>query len=470
MRIIPVFLLALAGIFFLSSGVIDLSELYNYSAQEIPVYITKDNTTFNPITDEGATLGRVLFYDKNLSVNNSVSCASCHQQAFAFSDTAVASQGVNGTTGRHSMRLINSRFSDEDRFFWDERAPSLEAQTTMPIRDHGEMGFSGENGDPDFFDLIDKLDQIDYYNDLFYLAFGDTIITEERMQHALAQFVRSIQSFDSKYDEGRSQVPNDGAPFPNFTPQENLGKNLFLAPPVFNVNVRIGGGAGCAGCHRPPEFDIDQNSRNNGFIASINGGIDVNNTRSPSLRNVIRTNGELNGPLMHHGGPTNMATMINNHYGNIVIAPQNDNIDPRLTPAGLGQILNLTNEEITAMVAFLRTLDGEDVYTNEKWSDPFDENGNLVLINSPFSTSVQTTTDFQMQLFPNPVEDILIINGNEDIGEIRIFALNGKLLHEQKGKGEYLQIDLGDWSSGTYILKVMNAKGGMIKVQKIVKK
>ena len=129
---------------------IDPDNLANYAAQTVPAYITKDNGLANPITDKGATLGRVLFYDKNLSSNNTISCASCHQQANAFSDPNTASQGVNGPTGRHSMRLINARFANEGKFFWDERVASLEIQTTQPIRNHNEMGYSGTSGDEDF--------------------------------------------------------------------------------------------------------------------------------------------------------------------------------------------------------------------------------------------------------------------------------------------------------------------------------
>ena len=206
---------------------IDANNLFDYEGQTIPNYINKDNTAGNPITNEGATLGRVLFYDVNLSIDNSVACASCHQQEFAFSDGLQASDGVNGSTGRHSMRLINSRFADEENFFWDERASSLEEQTTMPIQDHTEMGFSGQEGNPGFDGLIEKLAAIDYYQELFLMVYGDAEITEERVQNALAQFIRSIQSFDSKYDEGRAQVNNDNQPFPNFTDQENAGKTLF---------------------------------------------------------------------------------------------------------------------------------------------------------------------------------------------------------------------------------------------------
>ena len=95
-------------------GVLDLTTLHNYANQSRPLYITRDNTPGNnAITDAGATLGRVLFHDKRLSRDNTVSCASCHQQSHAFADTPVASTGVDGTTSRHSMRLINARFGNE---------------------------------------------------------------------------------------------------------------------------------------------------------------------------------------------------------------------------------------------------------------------------------------------------------------------------------------------------------------------
>jgi len=199
-----------AGFDFSEFFTANFDALPNYANQTIPDYITRDNTTNNPITDNGAMLGRVLFYDKNLSFDNTIACVSCHKQTLAFGDDASQSVGVAGVTGRHSMRLANSRFSDEDHFFWDERANTLEEQTTMPIQDHIEMGFSGENGDPDFNDLITKLENITYYPELFNRAFGSTAITETRMQNALAQFIRSIQSFDSRYDVGRAQVANDG--------------------------------------------------------------------------------------------------------------------------------------------------------------------------------------------------------------------------------------------------------------------
>ncbi|MCB0425418.1 MAG: cytochrome-c peroxidase, partial [Mangrovimonas sp.] len=353
---------------------IELDNLPNYENQTVPNYITKNNSLGNNISNEIATLGRVLFYDVNLSVDNTVSCATCHQQSHGFSDTEVASNGVNGQTVRHSMRLINVLFSDEVKFFWDERAETLEAQTTMPIKDHGEMGFSGENGDLSFEDLLEKLNGIGYYNELFTFAFGNSNITEDRIQQALSQFVRSIQSFDTKYDEGRAQAGNDGIPFSNFTMQENQGKNLFLAPPQFDGNgSRIGGGIGCAGCHTPPEFSIEPNTLNNGIIGVIGStsDIDINNTKAPTLRELFSVDGSLNGPFMHTGAFVNLQQVMT-HYDNIIVPLGNTNIDPKLLPQGNPQQLNLTTEEINSVIAFLRTLSGTDVYTNTKWSNPFE--------------------------------------------------------------------------------------------------
>lgn len=351
---------------------IDPTNLSNYATQPKPAYIVKDNTTTNPITNSGATLGRVLFYDKNLSKDNTISCSSCHKREFGFGDSKIVSTGVNGVTGRHSMRLVNSRFANEQKFFWDERATSLENQTTQPIQDHKEMGFSGIDGSPNLAALITKLEALPYYQELFRLAYGDSKITEPRLQTALAQFVRSIQSFDSKYDVGRAAAPNDNIAFANFSPLENQGKNLFLTPPQFNANgERTGGGAGCQGCHRAPEFDIDPNSRNNGVVGVVGATtIDLTNTRSPSLRDLLSANGTLNSQAMHDGSLATLEAVIN-HYNAIPSVPGNTNLDPKLRPQGQFQKLLLTQNEKDALVAFIKTLTGTTVYTDAKWSDPF---------------------------------------------------------------------------------------------------
>ncbi len=356
---------------------IQISNPENYSNQNIPAYILADNG--GVIDDKKAVLGRVLFYDKALSKNGTIACASCHHQEFAFGDTAVRSSGVNGLTGRHSMRLINARFARESKFFWNERASSLEEQTTQPIQDHVEMGFSGADGDENISDLLNKLNSIDYYQELSAWAYnapnGKNILTETHLKECLGAFVRSIQSFDSKYDEGRSQlgINENNRPLPNFSADENAGLQLFSAPPVFNdSSERIGGGLGCGGCHRAPEFDIDPNTRNNGFVGDLSdpNKLDLNNTRSPSLRNITNANGVLNGPLMHTGSITSLETLIG-HYNRILIRPGNNQIDPRLAPRGIPQKLSVSPTERLQMIAFLRTLSGNAVYTEAKWSNPF---------------------------------------------------------------------------------------------------
>lgn len=195
----------------------DLPETpYNYSQITLPQHFSvnafpanlpqnavtdNDNTPAdNPITDAGATLGRVLFYERKLSANETVACATCHQQEFAFTDPLALSVGFEGgTTRRRSMSLINARFYESGKFFWDERADTLEDQVLEPIQDHVEMGLTLE-------ELVTVVESQDYYPDLFTDAFGDSEVTTDRISRALAQFVRSIVSYRSKYDEGRAQV------------------------------------------------------------------------------------------------------------------------------------------------------------------------------------------------------------------------------------------------------------------------
>jgi cytochrome c peroxidase len=347
---------------------VDLNSTLNYQNTNIPTYI-RFTETGNTIDNKKATLGRILFYDKQLSIDNSISCANCHQQENAFSDPAIASIGVNGVTVRHSMRLVNTGFQAGSNYFWNERVNSLERQVTEPIKDHLEMGFSGENAAPNFDDLLSKLSQIDYYQVLFNHVYGDELVTEERLQESLAQFVLSIQSFDSKYDDGLLLTGNPGQPFPNYNMSENRGKFLFTTVPQ-------NGGAGCVSCHVPPEFAIKDNIHNNGIIATIADPniFDHNNTRSPTLRDLENPAGYLNGPLMHNGSLNSLLEMVE-HYNDIDMTNQ-QLVDPLLFqglgPNGpIGQQLNLSITDKEALVNFLKTLTGNDMYTNVKWSNPF---------------------------------------------------------------------------------------------------
>jgi cytochrome c peroxidase len=270
------------------------------------------------------------------------------------------------------MRLINTMFAEEEKFFWDERAPSHEAQESQPLQSHDEMGFSGENGRPDLDTLIAQMEATEYYEELFRFVFLSPDITESRIQLALAQFTKSIQSFDSRYDEGRAQVDTHDAAFPNFTADENAGKTLFTRDPD-------SGGAGCNVCHRAPEFDIVPDSFPNGIfrVAGSTTEFDLTVVRSPSLRDMVGPGGRSNGPFMHDGSLATIREMID-HYDNIPV-PTNepprseflDTLDLRLAENGLPRPLNLTETEKNQLEAFLLTLTGESIYTDEKLSDPF---------------------------------------------------------------------------------------------------
>ncbi|MEY2482831.1 MAG: cytochrome c peroxidase [Verrucomicrobiota bacterium] len=369
--------------------VIDLAALPNYARQTKPTDIFSDNTPVatgpnaqpNPITNTGATLGRLLFYDKRLSRNDTVSCSSCHHQDHAFGDPANFTTGVAGMTPRHAMRLVNARFA-EPHFFWDNRAPTLENQASQPFRNAIEMGFSGTNGDPTFSDLLAKMSALPEYQILFSAAFGSLGIDETRIQRALAQFIRSIQSFDSKFDDGVA-LGATGQSFANFTDSEKRGRQLF-------TNQSTNGGANCLFCHSDPAFSNSNSTGNDGVIKTIAGGTDLTIVSSPSLRDLVGPSGQLNAPLMHNGSFTSIAQVIE-HYNAV---PDNPNLSFLLKQNGVPQNLNLTAQQKLDLEAFLRTLTGKAIYTDPKWSNPFRADGSITIINTapPASQTVNLST------------------------------------------------------------------------------
>ncbi|MCG9879191.1 MAG: cytochrome-c peroxidase [Bacteroidia bacterium] len=350
---------------------------YNYANFVLPGYFTTDvpgsplpgsiNGTDNapannPVTNDGATLGRVLFYDKNLSANATISCASCHKQEKGFSDDAILSAGFNGgKTGRHSMTLINARYYQRGRFFWDERAATLEEQVLMPFQDSVEMGMTLDQ-------VVSRVKEQDFYPNLFQKAFGSSEITSNKIALSLAQFVRSIVSYSSKYDEGRARVQNPGANFPNFTAEENQGKNLFFQP-IPN------GGAGCFGCHTTEAFiSANPGPQNNGLDASsttdLGAGavfpnpIFVGRFKTSTLRNI-----ELTAPYMHDGRFKTLEEVVEHYNSGIKAHPT---LAPALKdPNGNPIRLNLNNAQKAALVAFLKTLTDPSIATEAKWSNPF---------------------------------------------------------------------------------------------------
>ncbi|MCW1886453.1 c-type cytochrome [Luteolibacter flavescens] len=320
-----------------------------------PAIRGQDNTPVsNPTTNAGATLGRVLFYDKRLSANQTISCASCHQAAHGFSDPRRFSVGFDGgLTDRNSMGLTNAKYYLRENYFWDERAATLEEQVLQPIQNSIEMGMTLDL-------LVTRLSAEPFYGELFIDAFGSATVNSDRISKALAQFVRSIISGQSKYDAGVASG------FTNFTAQENQGRQIF------------NGAGNCTACHGSDNFvpgnAIFNNGLENPYIDKGVGRVsglpqDEGLFKVPSLRNI-----ELTAPYMHDGRFATLEQVVDFYSTGVVNHP---NLSPQLRNppgapgAGQPRRLNLTTAQKAALVAFLRTLTDTAVTTDTKLQDPF---------------------------------------------------------------------------------------------------
>lgn len=339
---------------------------FAYANQPLPFYFNSppiqaqiNTPADNAITDWGATLGRVLFYDKKLSINNSISCATCHAQANGFSDTAVLSKGfAGGLTGRHSMSLINAKYYPNGRFFWDERATTLEQQVLTPVQDAVEMGMRLDT-------LNNRLQKTTHYPYLFNKAFGTEAITSDRIAKAMAQFIRSMVSYQSKFDAGRAAVtPGQDpvlTPYSNFTAQENEGKQLFFSP-ITTCNTCHGTETFTAPADRNNGLENPSVDRGKGGVTNI--PVQVGNFKVPSLKNIALT-----APYMHDGRFKTLEEVVE-HY-NSGITP-NPNLAPQLkNNDGTPKRMNLTTQQKNALVAFLKTLTDNVITTDVKFSNPF---------------------------------------------------------------------------------------------------
>lgn len=334
--------------------------------------IGADNTPAdNPITNAGAALGRVLFYDKRLSANDTTSCSSCHQQKHGFSDPEKLSKGLHGKrTKRRSMGLTNARFYAPGRFFWDERAATLEDQVLMPIQDEIEMGMNLD-------DLEIKLRSVDFYPPLFEAAFGTPEINRNRISRALAQFVRSLVSFQSKYDQA---FAGGGGVFPTF--QKTFNQQELLGQQLFSGGFGVGRSARCDRCHGTTSH-ISLNATNNGLDLNTDkdNGAGGGRFKAPSLRNVA-----VRAPYMHDGRFKNLHEVIEHYNSGVQNHLQLDRSLSGRRGRGRGgrrgrrgggpqnetpERLNLSNTEINALVAFLHTLTDNSFLNDPRFSDPF---------------------------------------------------------------------------------------------------
>ncbi|GAB5538168.1 MAG: cytochrome c peroxidase [Salibacteraceae bacterium] len=340
---------------------------YEYLDVDLKGKFAREQEIFNrKSSNDGVTLGRVLFYDPALSLGNNTSCSSCHEQSMGFADGKAKSDGFfNGKTRRNSLGVSNLATSTS--LFWDGRASSVEQQVLMPIQDHIEMGFD------DLTALEKKLGSIDYYPELFKKAFGTEDISSERIADALAQFVGAIWSVNSYNDEmNQAGISNL---FPDNPTLNSAQRGKLLFEKTFQ----------CGMCHRTADSDYGSH------FGSANIGLDVEYEdngvgeletengfkapkgyfKIPSLRNVAHT-----APYMHDGRFATLEEVvefynsgIQNHRSLSFPLFEQDENQNRVAP----KRYHMTDEQKRDLIAFFHSLTDYDFLTDKRYSNPFVE-------------------------------------------------------------------------------------------------
>lgn len=300
-----------------------------------PVYDFKNN----PLDSSKIELGRKLFYDPILSLNNTISCGSCHLSFTAFTHVDhELSHGINDSIGtRNSPVLINLAWNKH--FMWDGGVNHIDAQALAPITNPVEMAET-------ITGVVDKLQKSEKYPKLFLEAFGDSIVTGEHLLKAIAQFQLTLVSANSKYDKVKKGETI-------FTSQEKNGYKLFKQH--------------CNSCHTEPLF-TNGGFANNGLCidTTLNdyGRINITQNSEDSLKFKIPTlrNIEFSFPYMHDGRFKKISDVLD-HYSNGI--SNSKTLDPELIKK-----LILTSNEKVDLTAFLLTLTDKEFLFNPKFSFP----------------------------------------------------------------------------------------------------
>lgn len=305
-----------------------------------PVY----NFTKNPLTEEGFQLGRKLFYDPVLSRDSTISCSSCHLQATGFTHVDHAlSHGIDERFGtRNSPALMNLAWSKS--FMWDGGVNHLEVQAVAPITNILEM-------DETMAHVVEKLNASPRYKKLFSSAFGDSVITGQKLLLAIAQFAVQLTSYQSRYD--RYMRHEAGGVL---SEQEKNGLSLFRK--------------NCASCHKEPLFTTG-NFENNGlpqdyFLKDI-GRMKITGNRSDSLKFKVPTlrNIQFTQPYMHDGRFKKLADVLNHYTSGIKQSPT--------LSKQLKEPMILTSNEKVDLIAFLYTLTDKEFLFDPRFSFPKDD-------------------------------------------------------------------------------------------------
>ncbi len=354
-------LLLLAGIIFFACNPkepVETPATYDPTAYTLSLgtFPEPDLPADNALTVQGVQLGRMLFYEKLLSKDGSQACADCHRQQDAFSDVRRFSIGVQGLPGnRQAMSVMNLAWH-RNGLFWDGRAPHVRDQALGPIQNPLEMDETLPNA-------VAKLGADKRYADQFIRAFGDAEVSPLRISLALEQFMFSMVSNNSRFDQfQRGEV--------TLNESEKRGRKLFFTE--FNP-FNTEGGAECFHCHGTFNFTDDE-FKNNGLDADgsmmdegrfqvTNDPADRGKFKVPSLRNIALT-----PPYMHDGRFATLEEVVE-HYNTGVkqSATVDELLQFSLQPGGL----QMTAQGKADLVAFLKTLTDETFLTNKAYSSPF---------------------------------------------------------------------------------------------------
>jgi cytochrome c peroxidase len=318
-----------------------------------PYTLDVNSSSLNPQSE----LGRVLFYDSHLSVNNSISCATCHKQNFGFSDNVAHSLGFeNMETSRNSPPIQN--LTSINSLFWDGRESDLTNMVLKPIFNHVEMGMNDADA------IVQRVQNLPYYPDLFTAANGNPEITVNKIAIALRAFISNFRSSNTRFDSERLG-------FISFTALETQGEELFFTKYKCNNCHQVttpngyedpppsaGGGDGFI------NIGLDINYTDNGRADFTGNPDDIGKFKTASLRNVALT-----APYMHDGRFATLEEVID-HYSHGV--QSHPNLDLRLRDSDANAMrMDITASEKQALIAFLNTLTDYSMVTNKDFASPF---------------------------------------------------------------------------------------------------
>ncbi len=311
------------------------------------------------LSEEAVALGRKLFYEKRLSGDGSLACAGCHAQEYSFTDSEKQfSEGIDGSIGdRNAMALINLGYNIG--FFWDGRSATLQDQAIEPVINPIEMHNTWAKA-------INVLKGDEEYMNLFYAAFGTDNWDSTHAADAIAQFELTMLSYGSPYDEAVAKINGDPNVNPPLPPSEFRGMRIFNSEPS-----STGGGGDCFHCHNGDNMLFTNSSySNNGLDSDPDEGLmkvsgrasDKGKFKVPTLRNV-----EYTGPYMHDGRFKTLEEVVDFYNSDVKDSPTLDKI---MKDHGVAGGLNLTAQDKSDLVAFLKSLSDPSFKTNPAFSDP----------------------------------------------------------------------------------------------------